>query len=122
MAFAAFFIIIIIIANRGEGSNWWPFIEQVPMGDKLGHLGLVGSLSLLFNVAFRLRQPVWLPRRITPVSFALAVLLTAEELSQAFIPSRTCDPWDWLADLAGLACGQWLANRFHRSGGRFSRG
>ncbi len=111
LVFAAFFVSIIVIANRGEGANWWPFVERLPMGDKIGHLGLVGALSLLFNFAFRLRQPNWLPQRFTPVSLVLFVLLTSEELSQAFIPSRTCDPFDWLADLLGIACGQWLANR-----------
>lgn len=111
LVFAAFFVSIIVIANRGEGANWWPFIERLPMGDKIGHLGLVGALSLLFNFAFRLRQPAWLPQRFTLVSLVLFVLLTSEELSQAFIPSRTCDPFDWLADLLGIVCGQWLANR-----------
>lgn len=109
--FATFFVSIIVIANRGDGANWWPFIDRLPMGDKLGHLGLVGALSLLCNFAVRFRQPAWLPRRVTPVSFTLLVLLTSEELSQAFIPSRTCDPFDWLADLLGIACGQWLAIR-----------
>ncbi len=115
LVFAAFFVSIIIIANRGEGGNWWPFIERLPMGDKIGHLGLVGALSLLCNFAFHLRQPAWLPQRVTPVSLVLFVLLTSEELSQAFIPSRTCDPFDWLADLLGIACGQWLATRITRA-------
>ena len=111
LIFAMFFVSIIAIANRGDGPNWWPFIERLPLGDKIGHLGLVGALSLLCNFAFRFRQPTWLPRVVTPVSFILLVLLTSEELSQAFIPSRTCDPFDWLADLLGIACGQWLAIR-----------
>lgn len=115
MVFAAFFVTIIVIANRGDGADWWPFIGHIPMGDKAGHVGLVGALSLLFNFSFRLRQPAWLPRMLTPVSLVLLVMLTSEEISQAFIPSRTCDPFDWLADLLGLACGQWLANRWLRS-------
>ena len=115
LIFATFFVSIIVIANSGDGPNWWPFIERLPMGDKIGHLGLVGALSLLFNFAFRLRQPGWLPSVVTPVSFILLVLLTSEELSQAFIPSRTCDPFDWLADLLGIACGQWFATRLGKS-------
>lgn len=115
MMFAVFFITIIVIANRGDGGNWWPFIGCIPIGDKVGHVGLVGTLSLLFNFAFRLRQPAWFPRALTPVSLALLLVLTSEEISQAFVPSRTCDPFDWLADLLGLACGQWLANRWSRS-------
>lgn len=117
-----FFVSIIVIANRGEGANWWPFIGRLPMGDKIGHLGLVGALSLLFNFAFRFRRPVWLAQAVTPVSLVLLVLLTAEELSQAFIPSRTCDPFDWLANLLGVACGQWLATRLGKHRRLTSRG
>ena len=40
----------------------------------------------------------------------LLALLSLEELAQAFIPTRTCDFFDWLADLAGLALGQAAAS------------
>lgn len=109
VTFGLLFISIIVIADRGEGAKWWPFIERMPMGDKLGHVGLVGTLSLLCNLAFQPRNPAWLPRTVTMVTLALLVLLTLEEIAQAFIPSRTCDPLDWLADLAGLAAGQYVA-------------
>lgn len=108
-AYVALFTSIVVIADRGEGSKWWPFIERIPMGDKLGHVGLVGTLSLLCNLALRPRHPAWLPKTVTLVTFTLLVLLTVEEIAQAFIPTRTCDPLDWLADLAGLAAGQWAA-------------
>ena len=51
LAFIAFMITIITIADRGEGSRWWGFIERIPYGDKVGHLGLIGTLSLLCNLA-----------------------------------------------------------------------
>lgn len=110
LGFVAFFVIIIQIANRGEGGRWWAFIDHIPYGDKVGHLGLVGTLSFLCNLAI----PAWkfsrLPRFVTPTTLVLLVLLTAEEFSQAFQPFRTCDFYDWLADLAGLALGQIAAH------------
>lgn len=120
VAFIAFLILVIIIADRGDGGKWWAFLEHVPNGDKVGHLGLIGTLSLLCNLAFHPRQPRWLPRWITLVTLILLVILSGEEIAQAFIPTRTCDLFDWLADLAGLAIGQtvalWLRKRFfHRS-------
>lgn len=118
LAFIGFFITIIVIANRGEGENWWAFLEQIPYGDKLGHLGLVGTLSLLCNLGFHTRQPKRLPRGVTWVTFVLFVLLSAEEASQAFLPHRTCDFGDWLADLAGLAVGQFCAGSLKRLGGK----
>jgi len=47
---------------------------------------------------------------MTRVTCVLAAIITLEELSQAFISTRSCDPLDWLADMAGLAIGQIAAN------------
>ena len=106
LAFIAFMITIITIADRGEGSRWWAFIERIPYGDKVGHIGLIGTLSLLCNLAITPRAYVFLPRFITLTTLILLIFLSLEELAQAFIPTRTCDVFDWLSDLAGLALGQ----------------
>jgi hypothetical protein len=105
-SFVILLIIIIAIANRGEGDRWWSFIHDIPYGDKLGHIALMGTLCLLCNLAFATRRFRFLPACITRVTFVLLGLVTLEEFSQAFIPTRSCDPLDWLADLAGLALGQ----------------
>ena len=115
LVFIAFIITVIVIADRGEGAQWWSFIGRIPYGDKVGHLGLIGTLSLLCNLAFSSGTSA---RFITRTTMVLLVLLTLEELAQAFIPSRTCDLFDWLADLAGLALGQFTAGLLRD---RFSR-
>lgn len=109
-AFAAAFVGIIAIADRGEGARWWGFLEHVPCGDKLGHVGLVGLLAFLANLAIPPRAAPAPLRPLTLVTLVLLVLLTLEELSQALLKHRTCDPLDWLADLAGLALGQLAAH------------
>ncbi|MEI6674981.1 MAG: VanZ family protein [Verrucomicrobiota bacterium] len=114
LAFIAFFIIIIGIADRGEGDQWWAFIGRIPYGDKVGHLGLVGTLSLLCNLAIPPRPATRSTRLITLTTWVLLVFLSLEELAQAFIPTRTCDFFDWLADLAGLALGQFAASLLRR--------
>ncbi len=114
LAFIVFFIIIIRIADRGEGNLWWAFIGSIPYGDKVGHLGLVGMLSLLCNLAIPPRPATRWTRCITLTTWVLLVLLSLEELAQAFIPTRTCDLFDWLADLAGLVLGQSAASLLRR--------
>lgn len=117
--FAAFFVALVVIANRGEGHQWWAFLDHVPYGDKLGHLGLAGTLSFLFNLALPMRHKSnWILGFITYPTIGLGVLLSLEELSQAFIPSRTCDLVDWLADLVGLGIGQMIARVAHGLGNR----
>jgi VanZ family protein len=114
LGFVMFFITIVMIANRGQGGQWWGFIERIPYGDKLGHLGLTGTLSFLCNLAFPTPgKGKRILKFITFPTFVLGVFLTGEELSQFFIPSRTCDGVDWLADLIGLAFGQFVAHLAH---------
>ena len=103
--FITFIVGVIIIADRADGPPFWTFINRIPWGDKVGHLGLIGTLSFLCNLAFRSRR--W--RYATLTTLVLLVLLTGEEISQAFVPSRHLDLFDWLADLVGLAAGQWMA-------------
>jgi polysaccharide biosynthesis protein VpsQ len=112
--FILFMLVIVTIANRGEGDRWWAFIHNIPYGDKIGHVGLMGTLCLLCNLAFTPRRIRFLPAFITRVTFILFTLISLEELSQAFIATRSCDWFDWLADIAGLALGQMAANAIRK--------
>lgn len=119
--FVIFFIWIVVIADRGNGTPWWSFIiDRIPCGDKVGHLGLIGMMSFLCNLAFPSRKSGFLPRFITLTTLILLVLLSMEELSQRFIKTRHLDFYDWLADLSGLALGQFIAMRMRLAGRKYS--
>ncbi|MEO7100611.1 MAG: VanZ family protein [Luteolibacter sp.] len=106
VAFIAFFIWIVVIADEGQGTPWWSvIIDHLPYGDKVGHLCLIGTMSFLCNLAFPSRKL----RFVTMTTLVLLIVLSLEELSQGFIKSRHLDFFDWLADLAGLAVGQFCA-------------
>jgi VanZ family protein len=109
LSFVLFLLLIITVANRGDGDQWWSFVHKIPYGDKLGHIGLMGTLGFLCNLAFTPRTVPFLPSFITRATCILVLLVTTEELSQAFISTRTCDPLDWLANLTGLSLGQLAA-------------
>jgi len=109
VCYALLFIGIVVSADRGL--SFWKFLNEWPMGDKLGHLGLVGSLSLLVNLVLRGRCAPRPFSRIMLGTLIIAGIMTAEELSQAFFPARTLDLLDGLANLTGAALGQ-LAARF----------
>lgn len=109
VAFTIFIISAVIIANRGEGDDWWAFIHDIPYGDKVGHIGLMGTLCFLCNLAFPCRS-IRIPTDLaTPATLTVFSLITLEELSQAFIPNRNCDLFDWLADITGIILGQTAA-------------
>ena len=72
----------------------WSKQKRIPYGDKVGHLGLIGTLSFLCNLAFPSRKSGFLPRYITLTTLILLVLLSMEELSQGFIKTRHLDFYD----------------------------
>ncbi len=108
-SFGFFIIAVVIIADLGYDAKWWPFIDRIPYGDKLGHIGLFGTLGFLCNLAFPSRRFGYCPFLVTTTTLVLLALISLEEISQAFIPARSCDLFDWLADLIGLAIGQLAA-------------
>jgi hypothetical protein len=123
VCYAGFLAGVIYLANHG-GGRLWSFLTDIPGGDKLGHLGLVSTLTLLLNLALRGRRAPGKLSRIMLGSLLAATIMTLEELSQAMIPSRSLDLFDGLANLAGVALGEWGAKRYldPRAKARWNRG
>ena len=108
LLFATGFVSILVIANRGHADLFWQFVGKIPCGDKLGHLGLVGTLCFLLNLALDRRRAFPGGNGILLGSLLLLVFMTLEEASQAFIPCRSFDLVDGLANLVGVFCGEGL--------------
>jgi VanZ family protein len=90
---------------------------QFPMKDKLGHWGLYCVLGWLIALALRRAHNLSLPK-----TFVLAILIgsaygASDEFHQRFVPHRTCDVMDWLADTLGTsaAAAAFYAYESHRS-------
>ncbi|MDQ8179719.1 VanZ family protein [Pelagicoccus sp. SDUM812005] len=102
LSFLVFTIWIIHEANIGRDNILFQTVRATPNGDKIGHVLLAGFLTLVANFLFRHRY--WqLARLRLPIGslvvFAIAVL---EESSQYFLPTRSLDIFDALANLAGI--------------------
>lgn len=106
--FTTGFVSLIVVADSGGAGRVWDFVGRVPCGDKLGHLVLVGTLSLLLNLLLEGRRAPGRCSRILLGSAVLLIVMTLEEGSQAFIPHRSFDPLDWLANVVGIFCGEGL--------------
>ncbi|GAA5219045.1 VanZ family protein [Corallincola platygyrae] len=102
--FFAFIVWVIYMANTGTSSVFFDFIRSIPYGDKYGHVGLFGFLTLVSVIGFKFRSfsvgrlDIYYGAALV-VAFALL-----EELSQAFIPSRTFELIDLAADATGISC------------------
>jgi polysaccharide biosynthesis protein VpsQ len=100
--FFLFILWIIYLANTGSSSIFFNFVRSIPYGDKWGHVGLFGFLTLLAIVGSKFRS--FSCGRLNIYYGAAVVFLFAlvEELSQAFIPSRTFDFVDLVANSIGI--------------------
>lgn len=114
--FAFFLIWVIYLANTGQHSVFFDFVQTVPYGDKIGHVLLFGFLTLGSVIASGFRTIS--KTKIYWGSAAVLAFVLIEEASQYFIPSRTMDIQDALADVLGIALFSVFAyglNRFQKS-------
>jgi len=102
--FTSAFVSLVVLADRGQIGQIWEFVGMIPFGDKLGHLGLVGTLTVLLNLQLKRRKsgPLMLGSLIVLVAMML------EEGSQYFFPARSFDGYDAIANLIGALCGEGL--------------
>jgi polysaccharide biosynthesis protein VpsQ len=102
LLFGLFLILVVILADQGQVKAVFGFLYNFPYGDKVGHFGLYGILAFLLSLSFlpvRVRVLALKPLRS---SLILAGIVTLEEISQAFFPTRRADPLDLAASLAGI--------------------
>ena len=114
-AFALFIAAVVVVADLGQGARFWGFLEKIPFGDKLGHLGLFGVLAVLANLATQGAAYRWGFLRIAKGSFWIFVAAFIEECSQAFFPTRTFDLIDLTSDFLAVTLASvivlWIAPR-----------
>lgn len=102
LAFLAFTIWIIHEANIGRDNILFKTVRATPYGDKIGHVLLAGILTLVANFLFRHRCWQLAKLRLPFGSLAIFAIAIIEEASQYFLPTRSLDIFDALANLAGI--------------------
>lgn len=104
--FAALFLVftvwIIHEANIGRDNFIFKTVRATPYGDKIGHFFLAGTLTLIANFLLKYRF-LNLKSLILPYgSLLILAIAILEESSQNFLPTRTLDIKDALANFAGI--------------------
>lgn len=102
LLFFIFILWIIVQADLGIDNPFVQFVQQIPWGDKIGHICIFAVLTFCLNYAlsyasFKLFRVKLLTGSMLIFSFALI-----EEFTQLFFPSRTFDFGDILSDLVGI--------------------
>jgi polysaccharide biosynthesis protein VpsQ len=105
------FVTGIIIANDlGRIQKFIGWVNMLPFGDKCGHVLLIGTLAFLLNYALNGRMIKIGDQRILLGGSIVAIVITIEEFSQIWIPSRTFDLVDLAANYLGITIAglRWL--------------
>jgi VanZ family protein len=88
-----------------------PILSGIPNFDKVVHFALYAVESLLLYFAIRWPgRPGFSLLRVLALTGAMAAWGTVDEVHQTWIPGRSCDPEDALADTAGAAAGALVAS------------
>jgi UDP-2,3-diacylglucosamine pyrophosphatase LpxH len=81
-------------------------INLPPPRDKFVHAGVFGALAWLLDRACQRQIPQWpLYRRHLLVFLLVSLYGASDECHQYFVPGRSCEFGDWLADSLGAALG-----------------
>jgi VanZ family protein len=80
-----------------------------PQFDKVLHFTMFAILAGLLWCSLKNPRRVW-------VWAAIALLGALDEYHQSFLPFRTCDIFDWLADASGAAVAVCLLYQLRKSG------
>ena len=83
--------------------------------DKAIHFAAFAVLAVLLLLAWsRFRTPA---RQSYEVAFSVLVVYAAADEFSQLVVGRSCDPWDWVADVSGAVVGLTLVAAMGRRGG-----
>lgn len=84
LLFVLFIGYVIYSANTGNGLPVFKLIGKIPYGDKLGHMGLIGTLTFLINATLNNKVFKVSGRKILLGSALVFIFITIEEFSQQY--------------------------------------
>ena len=102
LSFFLFIGFIIYLADTANYNFAFRMIGAIPNGDKLMHALLYGLMAVFLNYGLNFKSyKIW---GFNMQMGAIIVLTFAglEEISQYWLPSRTCDIVDFVADTIGV--------------------
>jgi VanZ family protein len=102
LGFFLFIGFIIYLADTADYNFAFRTIGAIPNGDKIMHALLYGVMALLLNYGLNFKS-----HKILGFNMQLGAILVLsfaglEELTQYWLPSRTCDVVDFVADIVGV--------------------
>lgn len=101
IAFFSFLCFILYQADTGQHNALFELKNQIPHGDKVGHLLMYGTLCLLANCALNFRF-LFNKQFIQIGSLSVLIFSLSEEFSQQLFATRTFSLGDITANLVAV--------------------
>lgn len=102
LLFFIFIGYIMYAANVGRELLFFQLIDYIPMGDKLAHVVLIGTLAFLMNLMLGGKTFAVRGVQILLGSCIVFGFITIEEFTQMYIPTRNFDWMDLMANYIGI--------------------
>ena len=102
LSFFIFISFIIYLADTADHNFAFRLIGDIPYGDKVMHGVLYGVMALFLNFGLNYRNFKFLGFNLQVGAVIVLLFATLEEISQYWLPSRTFDLGDLLADFVGV--------------------
>ena len=102
LGFFIFIGFIIYLADSADHNFAFELIGHIPYGDKLMHGLLYGVMALLLNYGLNFKSKKIFGFNLQVGALIVLTFAGLEELSQYWLPSRTCDLVDFVADTVGV--------------------
>ena len=102
LGFFLFIAFIIYLADSADHNFAFRLIGHIPYGDKLMHGLLYGVMALLLNYGLNFKSKKIFGFNMQVGALIVLTFAGLEELSQYWLPSRTCDFGDFVADTVGV--------------------
>jgi VanZ family protein len=95
-------VLIILFADRGTMPGFIYSLYSYPHGDSVGHFLLMGSFSFLANLSLACRTVKLNSKAVLLGSLLVGAVVTFEEFTQIFIPTRNFSLVDLSVDYLGI--------------------
>jgi hypothetical protein len=102
--FVLIFVLLSMPGSDIRGTSWMSVILNLPYADKIVHMGLFGSLALSIFFHFEQYSNTSLQStRVKALTLIVCILygIGMEFYQKYFVPTRSCDVIDMLADAIG---------------------
>ena len=102
LGFFLFISFIIYLADTADYNFAFRVIGSIPNGDKLMHGLLYGVMALLLNYGLNFKSKKIFGFNMQIGAIIVLTFAGLEEITQYWLPSRTCDVFDFVADVVGV--------------------